>query len=113
MLIRDMASALPAFNRKVILAQFPTLIAFWEDDSTKTRGPSPPPLRCIEKDTILAVAKNFGFAPRGPMLERELVAWISVPGGNWRSKSMLKNSDSVTTLIKKLSIRFNMLQASY
>jgi hypothetical protein len=74
MLIKALASALPAFNRNVILAQFPMLIAFWELDSTKTRGPSPPPLRCTEKDTILAVAKNFGFGPKEETLERELVA---------------------------------------
>jgi hypothetical protein len=74
MLIRALASALPAFNRNVILAQFPMLIAFWSFDGKTMSGPSPPPFRWIEKETILAMAKNFGFSPKGEMLESEVVA---------------------------------------
>jgi hypothetical protein len=74
MLTKDWASDLAALNRQVILAQLPTLIAFWRVDGRKTRGPSPPPGRCTENDTMVAAAKAPGAGPEGEMLERELVA---------------------------------------
>src|ERR1700676_181949 len=108
MLIRAFAAARSANNRNVMLAQFPTLAAFRLKLSAKTRGPSPPPVRCTVQDTTLATASKCGSGSRmfgSEVLrnEREIVACTSVPGGNFCVNCKGKDLGAMTS-IKKLSI---------